>query len=391
MNPLPSDHSVVSPSWPYRLVRAAGLLFFLAWFGSTATAQPQTPPVPDRLVDDPTEIVLLGTGHFAGSAGDEYSSTADDILTDRRQRELDAVADRIAEYGPDQFFAECVPDDQPGIDSLYQAYRAGSYAPTPEEDRNEIRQLGFRAADRSGLAGVECVDARGLWLADRAHAVAREHSPDLLKELRQYGKKMSSVGPRIREQSTIGEWLRALNTDSLLFANHNAYVSYYARIGSFDESGLQLHSELEGQTIAFAGTFEGVPVQRGKEIARDIGARVVDTIGPDTDYVVLGAEPGSAPERAERVGAQTMTFPEVRKMIMEEKDLYVGFPDHHIGADLVGEWYKRNLRIYANIWRAVQPGSDRVLLLMGQGHIWTLRQFFRENPRFEVVPVADVL
>lgn len=78
-------------------------------------------------------------------------------------------------------------------------------------------------------------------------------------------------------------------------------------------------------------------------------------------------------------------------MIMEEKDLYVGFPDHHIGADLVGEWYKRNLRIYANIWRAVQPGSDRVLLLMGQGHIWTLRQFFRENPRFEVVPVADVL
>lgn len=380
-----------TPLPPLRILLAIGVLFAALSAGAFPHAQAQVPSAPDRQVENPTEIVLLGTGHFAGSAGDEYSSTAEDILSDRRQRELDAVADRIAEYGPDQLFAECMPDDQPKIDSLYQAYQSGDYDPTAAGDRNEIQQLGFRAADRSGLSRVECVDARGLWLADQAHAVAREHTPKLLKELRQYGQKMSSIGPRIRKQSTIREWLRALNTDSLLFANHNTYVSYYARMGSFDRSGLKLHSELSGQNIAFAGTFEGVPVQRGKEIVRDMGARVVDTIGPDTDYVVLGAEPGSAPDRAERVGAQTMTFPEARKMIMEEKDLYVGFPDHHIGADLVGEWYKRNLRIYANIWRTVQSDSDRVLLLMGQGHIWTLRQFFRENPRFKVVPVAEVL
>lgn len=59
---------------------------------------------------------------------------------------------------------------------------------------------------------------------------------------------------------------------------------------------------------------------------------------------------------------------------------------------MVAQWYERNLRIYANVTHEVAEGqSRRVVLMMGQAHIWTLRQFFRDNPDFEVMPVANVL
>lgn len=65
--------------------------------------------------------------------------------------------------------------------------------------------------------------------------------------------------------------------------------------------------------------------------------------------------------------------------------------DAHIGADLVGEWYKRNLRIFANIVHDVDTDTDRIFVMFGAGHVWTLRQFFEDHPGFDLVPVAEVL
>lgn len=73
------------------------------------------------------------------------------------------------------------------------------------------------------------------------------------------------------------------------------------------------------------------------------------------------ASTGSGPG----TGADTISAPELANLIAR----WVGFPDYHIGADMVAQWYKRNLRIYANIAHAVAEDDDRVLLLMGQAHI----------------------
>jgi hypothetical protein len=44
------------------------------------------------------------------------------------------------------------------------------------------------------------------------------------------------------------------------------------------------------------------------------------------------------------------------------------------GADLLTNWYKRNLRIFANLNRVTIIGRDRVLLLIGAGHRGILDQ-----------------
>jgi len=46
--------------------------------------------------------------------------------------------------------------------------------------------------------------------------------------------------------------------------------------------------------------------------------------------------------------------------------------EDYAGADVTGNWYFRNVRIYANILRATEPG-DRLLIFYGAGHVPVLR------------------
>ncbi len=48
--------------------------------------------------------------------------------------------------------------------------------------------------------------------------------------------------------------------------------------------------------------------------------------------------------------------------------------DLYEGANLLTNWQKRNLRILANVYRVAEPG-DRLLLLIGSGHLTLLRQW----------------
>lgn len=55
--------------------------------------------------------------------------------------------------------------------------------------------------------------------------------------------------------------------------------------------------------------------------------------------------------------------------------------ENYAGADLVARWYHRNLRIFANLNRIAESG-DRILVVYGQGHVPTLRQFATDSPYF---------
>jgi hypothetical protein len=68
----------------------------------------------------------------------------------------------------------------------------------------------------------------------------------------------------------------------------------------------------------------------------------------------------------------------------------VGAGDNYIGADVVTDWYKRNLKIFANIDKIAEP-NDRILLIIGQGHKPILQQLIKESPQMKLVDVMDYL
>ena len=81
-----------------------------------------------------------------------------------------------------------------------------------------------------------------------------------------------------------------------------------------------------------------------------------------------------------------------RAQMAELAALEVGDDLFPSGADAATFSYNRNLRIYSNILRRLNPTKPhRALVLFGAGHLPQLSQFFEYNDDFEVVKLSEVL
>lgn len=100
--------------------------------------------------DPLTEVMVLGSYHFANPGRDLVNVETDDVLTPKRQAELEALAVAIAEWKPTKVLVEVQPDT---ADLHVESYRSKA-----DElitiDRNEIYQIGYRLARKLDLADV---------------------------------------------------------------------------------------------------------------------------------------------------------------------------------------------------------------------------------------------
>lgn len=69
----------------------------------------------------------------------------------------------------------------------------------------------------------------------------------------------------------------------------------------------------------------------------------------------------------------------------------VGEEDEYPGVDSKTAWYNRNLKIFANLQRISDLTGDRVLLIIGSGHVPILRHAAQASPQFELVEISEVL
>ncbi|MHC5064525.1 MAG: DUF5694 domain-containing protein [Planctomycetota bacterium] len=76
-------------------------------------------------------------------------------------------------------------------------------------------------------------------------------------------------------------------------------------------------------------------------------------------------------------------------------DLYlktarVGAGDDPVGARLVTAWYERNIHIFANLAAIAEPG-ERILVIMGAGHLGTLKELIQGSSEMTWVSALDYL
>lgn len=67
-----------------------------------------------------------------------------------------------------------------------------------------------------------------------------------------------------------------------------------------------------------------------------------------------------------------------------------GEPWDWAGADLLADWYRRNMRIYTNIMRLAESPEDRILVIYGSGHLGWLQNAFASNPRVRLRTLGEV-
>jgi hypothetical protein len=65
--------------------------------------------------------------------------------------------------------------------------------------------------------------------------------------------------------------------------------------------------------------------------------------------------------------------------------------DSYIGAGVVLRWYERNMMMFVNIARIASGPEDRVLVVVGGGHLPLLSHYLRDAGAFRPEHVGDYL
>ncbi|WP_254543424.1 DUF5694 domain-containing protein [Halomarina pelagica] len=132
------------------------------------------------------------------------------------------------------------------------------------------------------------------------------------------------------------------------------------------------------------------PVWLANEDAEALEERGVE---PDakTQVTVTDLE---AFEREQNERLADSTIPEYLRWMNREEHLRVnhegmfhrfipwGEGDNFGGPRLLATWYDRNIRMVHNLWRAMEPGDERMVLVVGSGHVRVLRHLLTESPMF---------
>ena len=243
-----------------------------------------------------TKVIILGVFHFV-SNNDAIKFTRENMLSEKRQKEIDDLNESLAKFQPSKIFIEWRPANQPYVDSSYNEYKKGNFILTG----NEVHQIGFKLARKLNHPTVYCMDAPGVYLFDTVMKTAKKYGQD--ENLNQYFSKM-------RE--------KALRDDSL-----QKLLTIKAR--------LRIVNKKENIMETYRG---------------NAGVNSAAYIGQVGDYAA---------------------------------------------AEFMGEWYKRNIRMYSNIVRSLSTTDTAILIIVGAGHARIIEHCFEGNPAFEVIDPGKYL
>ena len=70
----------------------------------------------------------------------------------------------------------------------------------------------------------------------------------------------------------------------------------------------------------------------------------------------------------------------------------IGLGDQYPGANWLSHfWYDRNLKIFVNLTRITESANDRILLIIGGGHVFLVQQFLEDSGDYIVESSLDYL
>lgn len=117
---------------------------------------------------------------------------------------------------------------------------------------------------------------------------------------------IDGVGPRIAEQlvAFFGDPRNASVLDDLL-----------AGRVTVKESEIAAASALSGRKFVFTGALRTFSRDEARKHVESLGARVVSSVSKATDYVVVGADPGSKFDKARQLGVTTLDEPEFVQLL----------------------------------------------------------------------------
>lgn len=158
-----------------------------------------------------------------------------------------------------------------------------------------------------------------------------------------------------------------------------------------EQIGFRLARELGHETVYPADVPDSLPFGR---LAAHARAR-----GRTQEFDTLRSEIGDWSEAASAYLAShtvldTLLFMNSDERVAQDVGFYYRWahfsdPSDWAGADLVSDWFRRNLRISSHIVRLADSPGERLLVIFGTGHLGWLRQNFASDPTIRLRTLAE--
>jgi hypothetical protein len=178
--------------------------------------------------------MIVGGFHMANPGLDLHNTRVDDMLTSKRQREIETAVEALARFKPTKVGVEGRSD---GLKERYAQYLAGNLPPV----RNEVVQLGFRLARTAASEGVYSLDTPGDFPYDQVKQFAETHGMSgIIAEQDAITKAEVDEQTRRLATGTVSSTLRFLN-DPARIRNDNRFYRAMLQVGAGpDQPGAEL-------------------------------------------------------------------------------------------------------------------------------------------------------
>jgi hypothetical protein len=204
--------------------------------------------------------------------------------------------------------------------------------------------------------------------------------------------ELASVLARFRPTKIAVE---ATHGDSRIAARYADYLAGKHQLSrnEVEQLGYRLAKELGHKTVYAVDADGEFPYMRLVKFAK--------ATGRSAELDSMNAEVGAMVKAQDEYLASHTILETLRYMNADDKvatsvGLYfrqaqLGEPWDWAGADLLSDWFRRNMRIYTNVTQLVESPNERILVIYGAGHLGWLQFAFGSNPNIRLRKLGELV
>ncbi len=209
------------------------VLHLIAGIGALTLAPPLTAKQRSE-ASPPTQVMIVGTLHFANPGLDYRNLAVDDVLAPKRQREIAAIVRALSSFSPTAVGVEWRDD---AASTAYAKYKEGTLPPS----RDETVQLGFALAKSAKIDAVRGLDMPAGLPFQPAVAFAQSHGKQaIIDRITTVSDQNVAAQERALKTEGIAAALRLLNDPVAADVTHGLYRDLLKLGSGDDQPGLEV-------------------------------------------------------------------------------------------------------------------------------------------------------
>lgn len=171
------------------------------------------------------QLLLLGSYHMTNPGLDAVNLTSDDVLSEKRQAEIEALVKKLARFKPTKIAVEVRKGSK--ADSLLQVHYAQYLEGTYTLAKHESEQIGFRLAKLMGHSKVYPIDAPGEFDMNKVMGFAMSNgmgteAQALMQEMQGFMKQEDEA----LKKSTVTAHFAHMNTPGFIAKSWEVYQRF---------------------------------------------------------------------------------------------------------------------------------------------------------------------